>query len=156
MGADVRITHRIPSLEVNITKRCSTIEVFVLGMKDFDIILGMDWLETYYALLDCYHKRIMFQKLGEEEFTFQCLKTKSGKFLISALRADWMIKRGCEVFLASVVMNNVVDKSIKDVKVVKEFEDVFSKDLSSLPPDREIELSIDLFARIKSSIHGLI
>ena len=42
MGAGVRITHRIPSLEVNFTKRCLTTEVFILGMKDFDVILEMD------------------------------------------------------------------------------------------------------------------
>ena len=55
-----------------------------------------------------------------------------------------MIGRGCVAFLACVVMDDVVDKSIRDVEVVKEFEDVFSEDLSSLPPDREMEFSIDL------------
>ena len=58
-----------------------------------------------------------------------------------------MIERGCEAFLASVVMDNVVDKSVKDVEVVKEFEDVFPEDFSSLPPDREIEFSIDVLRR---------
>ena len=42
MGADVRITHRIPSLEVNLTTRCLATEIFILGMKDFDIIFRMD------------------------------------------------------------------------------------------------------------------
>ena len=42
MGADVKITHRIPSIEVNLTKRCLVAEVYILGMKDFDAILGMD------------------------------------------------------------------------------------------------------------------
>ena len=70
MGADVRITHRISSLEVNLTTRCLAAEVFILGMKDFDVILRIDWLETHYALLDCCHKRIVFQKPREEEFTF--------------------------------------------------------------------------------------
>ena len=58
-----------------------------------------------------------------------------------------MIERGCEAFLASVVMDKVVDKSVKDVEVVKEFEDVFPKDLSDLPRDREIEFSIDVLSR---------
>ena len=42
MGADVRITHIIPSLEVNLTTRCLAAEVFILGMKDFDVILRID------------------------------------------------------------------------------------------------------------------
>ena len=58
-----------------------------------------------------------------------------------------MIERGCEAFLASAVMDNVVDKFVKDVEVVKAFEDVFPKDLSSWPLDREIEFSIDVLPR---------
>ena len=92
-------------------------------------------MEGHCALLDWCHKKIVFQNLGEEEFTFQCPKTKSGKFLISALRANRMVEKGCIAFLACVIMDDVVDKSIIDVKVVKEFEDVFSEDLSDLPPN---------------------
>ena len=55
-----------------------------------------------------------------------------------------MIKRGCETFLASVVIAKIVDRSVKDVEVVKEFEDVFPEDLSGLPSDREIGFSIDV------------
>ena len=49
MGADVRITHIILSLEVNLTERCLAAKVYILGMKDFDVILEMDWLKTHYA-----------------------------------------------------------------------------------------------------------
>ena len=52
MGADVRIIHRIPSLEVNLTERHLTAEVYILSMKDFDVILRIDWLEIHYALSD--------------------------------------------------------------------------------------------------------
>ena len=60
MGVDVRITHRIPSLEVKLSERCLATKVYVLGMKDFDVILGMDWLEAHYALQDYRHKKIVF------------------------------------------------------------------------------------------------
>ena len=94
-------------------------EVYILGMKDFDVIFRMNWLETHYVLLDRRHKRIVFQKSGEEEFTFQCPKTKSGKFFILTLKAGRMIERGCETFLASVVMDKVIDRSLKDAEVVR-------------------------------------
>ena len=42
MGADVRITHRIPSLEVNLIEKCLAAEVYILVMKNFDVILGMN------------------------------------------------------------------------------------------------------------------
>jgi len=33
---------------------------------------------------------------------------------------------------------------LEDIPIVREFPDVFPEDLSGLPPDREIEFSIDL------------
>ena len=60
MGADVRITHRIPSLEVNLIKKYLAAKVYIMSMKYFDVILRMDWLETHYALLDYHHKTIVF------------------------------------------------------------------------------------------------
>ena len=41
--------------------------------------------------------------------------------------------KGCVAFLASVVLVGNVGKSVQDVEVVKEFEDVFPKDLTSFP-----------------------
>ena len=52
--------------------------------------------------------------------------------------------KGCSAFLASVVLDGNVGKSVQDVDVVKEFEDVFSEDLTGLPPDKELEFSTEL------------
>ena len=60
ISIDVRMTHRISSLEVNLIEKCLATVVYILDIKDFDVILRMNWLETHYALLDCRHKRIMF------------------------------------------------------------------------------------------------
>ena len=88
IGVDARISHKIPMIEINLAEKKLHTKVYVLNVKDFDVILRMDWLETHYVLLDCRCKRMIFQKPREKEFTFQCPKEKSGKFLISALRAD--------------------------------------------------------------------
>ena len=96
--------------------------------------------------MDCHHKRIIFQKFGEKEFTFQCLKDKSGKFLISALKADQLMMKGCTTFLASMVLDGNVGKFVQDVEVVKVFEDVFPKDLTGFPPDTELKFFIDLLS----------
>ena len=33
------------------------INLILLNLKDFDIILGMDWLVAYHALVDCFNKK---------------------------------------------------------------------------------------------------
>ncbi|MQL75491.1 hypothetical protein Taro_007865 [Colocasia esculenta] len=49
-------------------------------MKDYDAILGFDWLEEHYALMDCRRKLIIFQIPGKEEFVHPLPKNMSGKF----------------------------------------------------------------------------
>ena len=69
-------------------------------------------MKIHYVLLDCRHKRIIFQRPGEKEFTFQCPKDKSKFFLIYTLRADRLIMKGSVAFLASVVLDDNVGKFV--------------------------------------------
>ncbi|MQM08570.1 hypothetical protein Taro_041426 [Colocasia esculenta] len=71
------------------------------GGADYDAILGLDWLEEHYALMDCRQKLIIFQIHGKEEFVHPLPKNMSGKFVISALKAARMLSKGCCGFLAN-------------------------------------------------------
>nr|GEU34961.1 putative reverse transcriptase domain-containing protein [Tanacetum cinerariifolium] len=53
-------------------------------------------------------------------------------------------QRGCQVFVAQVIEKKSEDKRLENIPVVKEFPDVFSEDLPSLPPVRQVEFQIDL------------
>ncbi|GKB58472.1 putative reverse transcriptase domain-containing protein, partial [Tanacetum coccineum] len=61
------------------------------------------------------------------------------------------IVTGCHVFLAQITEKKTEDKSeekrLEDVPVVRVFPEVFLKDLSGIPPTRQVEFHIDL-------IHG--
>ena len=41
-----------------------------LEMYDFDVILGIDWLFTHRASVDCFTKKVVFRKLGFLELEF--------------------------------------------------------------------------------------
>jgi hypothetical protein len=45
-------------------------DITLLEMKDFDVILGMDWLAANYASVDCRSKKVKFQIPSEMEFSF--------------------------------------------------------------------------------------
>ncbi|GJW32478.1 putative reverse transcriptase domain-containing protein [Tanacetum coccineum] len=59
----------------------------------------------------------------------------------------YMLK-GCPIFLAHVTTKETEDKSekkqLEDVPIVQNFPKVFPKDLSGLPPTRQVEFQIDL------------
>ena len=43
-----------------------------------------------------------------------------------------------------MVLNDNTLSSVEDVRVVRHFPDVFPDDLPGLPPDRDVEFTIDL------------
>ncbi|MQL71562.1 hypothetical protein Taro_003896 [Colocasia esculenta] len=45
--------------------------LFALQLQDYDVILGMDWLERYGAVMDYQKKRVHLQIPGEATFYFQ-------------------------------------------------------------------------------------
>ena len=63
-----------------------------------DVILGMDWLSSYYALVDCKKKRVTFSIPGEEEFAFQGIKNRENSCIISAMKAHKLLAKGAWPF----------------------------------------------------------
>ncbi|MQL97312.1 hypothetical protein Taro_030001 [Colocasia esculenta] len=62
-------------------------------MKDYDAILGLDWLEEHYGLVDCRGKKITFRIPGEDEFSHPLPRNLAGRFVISAMKAIKMIRQ---------------------------------------------------------------
>ena len=132
------------SCVVKIADRELLADLTLLEMWDFDIILGMDWLATHYAIVDCHRKKVIFQVPGEIEFCFVRSGAYTSPRVISALQARRMMKKRCKGYLATVRDTQQGELKLEDIPIVREFPDVFPEDLSGLPPDREIEFSIDL------------
>ena len=57
-----------------------------IPMRDFDVILGMDWLEQHKATIDYQRKKIIFGDPISPEFEFQGSKLNSLGKLIQLLR----------------------------------------------------------------------
>lgn len=43
-------------------------------MKNFDVILGMDWLAAYHVSVDYFHKTVNFMPLDQPSFQIQGVK----------------------------------------------------------------------------------
>ena len=118
-----------------------------LEMWDFDVILGMDWLSTHRASVDCFTKKDVFWKLGFPELEFEGDHSILPTCVISILEAKRLLHKGCEAHLAYVIDTLTPKVILGSVPVVREFSDVFPKDLPRLPPDKELEFGIDLLSR---------
>ena len=87
--------------------------------------------------MDCRRKRIVFRIPGEDEFSHPLPRNLAGKLVISAMKVMRMVNKGCDAFLASVVLVPEADESptLAEIEVVQDFPDVFPDDLSGLPQD---------------------
>ncbi|WMV54696.1 hypothetical protein MTR67_048081 [Solanum verrucosum] len=66
-----------------------------------------------------------------------------GRF-ISYLKARKLVSKGCIYYLVRVNDFSVEIPLIQSVPIVREFPEVFPDDLPGVPPEREIDFSIDI------------
>ena len=119
-------------------------DLIELSFKEFDVILGMDWLSRHQVMVDCRMKRVTLRTPNEDEVTFIGERSNHLSNVISAATARKMVRKGCETYLAYVIDMVKARPSIFDIPTVSDFPDVFLEELPGLPPQREIEVAIDV------------
>ena len=120
------------------------VDLMALDMRDFDVVLGMDWLSRHRATLDYYKKEVKLHRLGKLEVKFRGIRRELSSSMISALAAQRMLHKGCQGYLAYMVETGKEGTLVDEIPVVGEFPDVFPDDIVGLPPEREVEFTIDL------------
>ena len=108
------------------------------------MILGMDWLSRHQVMVDCRMKRVTLRTPNEDEVTFIGERSNHLSNVISATTARKMVQKGCEAYLAYVIDTVKARPNISNIPTVSNFPDVFPKELPGLPPQREIEVAIDV------------
>ncbi|GAV81702.1 RVP_2 domain-containing protein, partial [Cephalotus follicularis] len=118
-------------------------DLIVLPIRDFDVILGMDWLSAHRDRMDCNNKTVHFCLPDETSFQFKGDKRFSTP-IISFIQASRYLEKGYDGYL-DYVIDRRKEKgfSLEEILVVCEFPDVFHDDLGSLQPKRNMEFVID-------------
>ena len=104
-------------------------------MKGLDVIIGIDWLKSYKVKIDCATKTVHIPDWGLEIYC-----THHPTFDLHNLS---MYDDGPRYLVVCVSdVKNPVD--VDSLPVVWDFPEVFLDDIESLPPEREVEFSIEL------------
>ena len=119
-------------------------DLVALNMRDFDVVLSMDWPSRYRVTLDCYKKEVKLHRLGKLEVKFKGIRMELSSSMISTMAAQRMLHKGCQGYLAYVVETGKEGTLMDEIPVVREFSDELPDDIAGLPPDREVEFTIDL------------
>ncbi|GJZ48264.1 putative reverse transcriptase domain-containing protein [Tanacetum coccineum] len=93
-------------------------------LGSFDVIISMDWLAKYHALIVCDEKVVRIP-YGDD---------------VLIIRGD-----NCDDGITSKKSEDKSEeKRLEDVPIVQEFPEVFPEDLPGLPPAQQVEFLIDL------------
>ncbi|GKC25804.1 putative reverse transcriptase domain-containing protein [Tanacetum coccineum] len=121
-GRIIGVNTLIRGCTLNFLNHAFNIDLMSVEMGSFDVIIGMDWLSKYHAIIVCAEKIIRIP-FGNEI----------------------LIVRGCHDFLAHVTTKKTKDKSeekrLEDVPIVRDFLEVFPEDLPGIPPTRQVEFT---------------
>nr|GEX12132.1 hypothetical protein [Tanacetum cinerariifolium] len=93
------------------------IDLMLVELGSFDVIIGMDWLAKYHALIVC-DEKVVCIPYGDEVYLAQ----------VTSKKAE----------------DKSEEKRLEDVPILREFLKVFTKDLPGLPPARQVKFQIDL------------
>ena len=93
------------------------VNLILLYLKDFNIILGMDWLAAYHALVDCFNKKVTFQISGQLEFCFEWGSIDIPMQLILVMKNQSLLRKGWCGYLA-YVLGNDNDAKLDDILIV--------------------------------------
>nr|GEV56760.1 hypothetical protein [Tanacetum cinerariifolium] len=90
------------------------IDLLPTRLGSFDVIVGMDWLAYHRTIIDCYEKIFCIPLLNGEILEVQGEKPEKDPRLLSCIKA--------------------YEKKLEDIRIVRDFPEVFPDDLSGLPP----------------------
>jgi hypothetical protein len=119
----IEANHMTRRLTLTIMGREFGATAIILETSSIDMILGMSWLRKAKAIIACGRGTVELTSPKGERFQVQIAVTTSSR------RAMYFI---AEEFVGD------------NIRVVRDFPDVFLEELPEMPPDREVEFVIDL------------
>ena len=104
----------------------------------------MDWVSKNWAITYCDKKIVMLKCSDLSELTVQGIRSESILKVISAMEALCFLRKGYEAFSALILYSKREQVNFENIPVIREFLDVFPEELLAIPPEREVDLSIEV------------
>jgi hypothetical protein len=111
------------------------------------IMIGMDWLESHEVILNYNMKQLSL--VDDEGHRRMLVGRNQGVSLrfISSLQLRKSMRKRCKLYAILALNEKGVAEGLEHLPVVREFVDVFLEELLGMPPERELEFTIDLKPR---------
>ncbi|MCI32143.1 cellular nucleic acid-binding protein, partial [Trifolium medium] len=107
-------------------------DLVCIQLSNIDVIFGMNWLVFNRVHINCCEKTVLFPKSEENPQ------------MMSRKEVRDSLKEPAKMFALFASLKLEGGVGISELPIVCEFSDVFPEDVSDVPPEREVEFTIDL------------
>jgi hypothetical protein len=121
-GGELRATHSCPQTKIEIICLSFLVELIILESSGIDVILGIDYLTKYGGVMSCAKRMVTLTSPQGE-------RIEVNVSMPTTLEA---------------MVNQLEEKSLEHIRIVCEYPDIFPEELPGMPPDRDIQFSIEL------------
>nr|AAX95496.1 Retrotransposon gag protein, putative [Oryza sativa Japonica Group]AAX96716.1 retrotransposon protein, putative, Ty3-gypsy sub-class [Oryza sativa Japonica Group]ABA93039.1 retrotransposon protein, putative, Ty3-gypsy subclass [Oryza sativa Japonica Group] len=122
-----------PSVLIEIQRSPFLANLILLESKDLDVILGMDWLTKFKGVIDCANHTVTLTNEKGETVVYKSPVSPKQGISLNQIKVENPVTTG-----------EKSSRKLDDIPIVCEYPEVFPKDLTTMPPKREIEFRIDL------------
>ena len=144
LGHNVSVNSIYRNCPIVIQTREFLADLITLPFREFDLILGMDWLSKHRAIVDCGQKIVVLRCSDQTEVIIQGIGSSVMSHVISTMQARRIMKKGCETFLALILNSKRGQVDVEKIPVVREFPNVFPEELPGILLEREVDLAIEI------------
>ncbi|GJX78468.1 putative reverse transcriptase domain-containing protein [Tanacetum coccineum] len=138
---------------LNLVNHIFEIDLMPIELGTFDVVIGIDWLVKHDFVIICGEKVVRIP-YGNKMLVADSDKGMSRLKVISCIRARKYVERGCHLFLAHVTEKKSKEKRLENVSVIRDFPNVFPKELPGLPLPMQVEFRIDLVSGAAPVAHA--
>jgi hypothetical protein len=143
-GAKQKVGGKVTGCALNLGEFVTRVNLYVTILGSYDVVIGMYWLESHEAILNCKTKWLsLVDDEGQRRVIVGRNQGVSLRF-ISSLQLWKSMRKGCNIYAILALNEKGVAEGLEHLLVVKEFADVFLEELPGIPPERGLEFTIDL------------
>ncbi|GKE47708.1 reverse transcriptase domain-containing protein, partial [Tanacetum coccineum] len=116
-----------PPIEIDNEK--FLIDLIPMPMGEIDVVITMDRLSKYDAIISCQNKLIRIRTLSEGETFIYGERKKTSLAIYTYARAKSHLSHGCQAYLAYIIDTQKSTPCLYNILVIREFPNVFPEEV---------------------------
>ena len=119
LGHNVSVNSVYKNCPIVIQARDFLADSITLPFREFDLIMGMDWLSKHRAVVDYDQKTIVLRCSNQSEVIVHGIRSSAMSNVISAIQDRKLMRKGCETFLALILDSKRGQVDVEKILVVR-------------------------------------